>query len=333
MSEESLLPLIFVGLMGLSMFIYVVLDGFDLGVGILSGGANDEQKDMLIASIGPFWDANETWLVLGVGILLVAFPTAHGVILSALYLPVFAMLFGLILRGVAFDFRAKVPSENKWVWNAAFFAGSLITALAQGYMLGIYIVGLERGLPEVLFGLLVAIGVAAAYTFIGATWLIMKTEGALQEKAVRWAQRTLWFAAAGMVAVSVATPLVSPRIMDKWFSLPNFVWLSPIPIATAALFVLLVIMLPKMPFGNDRYCWAPFVTSVLVFILGFMGLAYSFYPYIVPEQITIYEAASAPESLFIILIGALTVLPVIIGYSIYAYWVFRGKAQHLSYGG
>ena len=333
MSEESLLPLIFVGLMGLSMFIYVVLDGFDLGVGILSGGANDEQKDMLIASIGPFWDANETWLVLGVGILLVAFPTAHGVILSALYLPVFAMLFGLILRGVAFDFRAKVPSENKWVWNAAFLAGSLITALAQGYMLGIYIVGLERGLPEVLFGLLVAIGVAAAYTFIGATWLIMKTEGALQEKAVRWAQRTLWFAAAGMVAVSVATPLVSPRIMDKWFSLPNFVWLSPIPIATAALFVLLVIMLPKMPFGNDRYCWAPFVTSVLVFILGFMGLAYSFYPYIVPEQITIYEAASAPESLFIILIGALTVLPVIIGYSIYAYWVFRGKAQHLSYGG
>ena len=333
MSEESLLPLIFVGLMGLSMFIYVVLDGFDLGVGILSGGANDEQKDMLIASIGPFWDANETWLVLGVGILLVAFPTAHGVILSALYLPVFAMLFGLILRGVAFDFRAKVPSENKWVWNAAFFAGSLITALAQGYMLGIYIVGLEQGLPEVLFGLLVAIGVAAAYTFIGATWLIMKTEGALQEKAVRWAQRTLWFAAAGMVAVSVATPLVSPRIMDKWFSLPNFVWLSPIPIATAALFVLLVIMLPKMPFGNDRYCWAPFVTSVLVFILGFMGLAYSFYPYIVPEQITIYEAASAPESLFIILIGALTVLPVIIGYSIYAYWVFRGKAQHLSYGG
>ena len=333
MSEESLLPLIFVGLMGLSMFIYVVLDGFDLGVGILSGGANDEQKDMLIASIGPFWDANETWLVLGVGILLVAFPTAHGVILSALYLPVFAMLFGLILRGVAFDFRAKVPSENKWVWNAAFFAGSLITALAQGYMLGIYIVGLERGLPEVLFGLLVAIGVAAAYTFIGATWLIMKTEGALQEKAVRWAQRTLWFAAAGMVAVSVATPLVSPRIIDNWFSLPNIVGLSPIPIATAALFVVLVIMLPKMPFGNDRYCWAPFVTSVLVFILGFMGLAYSFYPYIVPEQITIYEAASAPESLFIILIGALTVLPVIIGYSIYAYWVFRGKAQHLSYGG
>lgn len=333
MFEDAALPTIFVGLMGLSMLIYVVLDGFDLGVGILIADADDEEKDTMISSIGPFWDANETWLVLGVGILLVAFPKAHGIILTALYLPVFAMLFGLILRGVAFDFRAKVALERKWIWNTAFFSGSLIAALAQGFMLGLYLVGLETGLPEVLFACLVAVGVAAAYAFIGATWLIMKTEGELQAKAVIWARRLVWFAGAGMVAVSVATPVVSPRVFEAWFSFPNIVYLAPIPTATAALFLLLLIMLPQMPYRNDRYCWAPFAASVAVFILGFAGLAYSFYPYIVPDRLTIDQAASAPESLFIILIGALTVLPVIVGYSIYAYWVFRGKAQHLTYGG
>ncbi len=333
MFEDAALPIIFVGLMGLSMLIYVVLDGFDLGVGILIADADEEEKDTMIASIGPFWDANETWLVLGVGILLVAFPKAHGIILTALYLPVFAMLFGLILRGVAFDFRAKVPLEKKWIWNTAFFAGSLIAALAQGFMLGLYLVGLETGLAELLFACLVAVGVAAAYAFIGATWLIMKTEGELQVKAIWWARRLLWVAAAGMIAVSVATPLVSPRVFENWFSFPNIVYLSPIPTATAALFLLLLVMLPQMPYPKDRHCWVPFVASIGVFVLGFAGLAYSFYPYIVPDRLTIHEAASAPESLFIILIGALAVLPVIVGYSIYAYWVFRGKAGPLSYGG
>lgn len=333
MSEENWLPLAFVGLMGLSMLIYVVLDGFDLGVGILVADADDEEKDMMIASIGPFWDANETWLVLGVGILLVAFPLAHGAILTALYLPVFVMLFGLILRGVAFDFRAKVPSDKKWIWNRSFLVGSLMTAIAQGYMLGIYIVGLNQGLPEIAFGLLTGVCVAAAYAFIGACWLIMKTEGELQAKAVLWARRTLWFGAAGMVAVSLATPLVSPRIFEKWFTFPNIILLAPIPLMTAVLFVSLVFLLREMPMKNDRLCWVPFVVAIGVFVLGFVGLAYSFYPYIVPDKLTIYETASAPESLFIILIGALTVLPIIIAYSIYAYWVFRGKARPLSYGG
>ncbi|MEO1205179.1 MAG: cytochrome d ubiquinol oxidase subunit II [Pseudomonadota bacterium] len=327
------LPLVFVGLMGLSMLIYVVLDGFDLGVGILVGDAEDKDKDMMIASIGPFWDANETWLVLGVGLLLVAFPAAHGAILTALYLPVFAMLIGLILRGVAFDFRAKVPADKKWMWNRAFLVGSVLAAVSQGYMLGIYIVGLNQGLPEILFGLLTGVCLAAAYAFIGACWLIMKTEGALQLKAIAWAKKLLWLGAIGMLAVSAATPLVSPRIFEKWFSFPNILLLAPIPLMTAALFAALVMLLREMPMKNDRFCWAPFVAAIGVFVLGFVGLAYSFYPYIVPDKITIYEAASAPESLFIILIGAITVLPVIVGYSIYAYWVFRGKAQPLSYGG
>ena len=161
----------FAGLLGFSILLYVILDGFDLGGGILLPFAEDAEKDRMVASIGPFWDANETWLVLGVGILLVAFPVAHGVILTALYLPVAVMLVGLILRGVAFEFRMKAPSERKATWNTAFFVGSLVTALSQGYMLGLYIMGLQHTVMHVLFGLVTAFCVAAGYAFFGATWL------------------------------------------------------------------------------------------------------------------------------------------------------------------
>jgi cytochrome d ubiquinol oxidase subunit II len=327
------LPIIFAGLMGLSILVYVILDGFDLGVGILFADANDADKDVMISSIGPFWDANETWLVLAVGLLLVAFPVAHGVILTALYLPVFLMLTGLILRGVAFDFRAKVPVARKWIWNRAFFAGSLMAALSQGYMLGLYIVGFERTAGHVTFALLTAVCLAAGYAFIGACWLIMKTEGELQRRAISWARLTLWFMMLGMVMISIVTPLVSDRIFAKWFTLPNMLLLAPIPLMTGAIFLGLYGLLREMPLERDRLCWAPFLGSVGIFALGFAGLAYSFYPYVVPEQLTVWQAASAPESLIIILVGALTVLPVIVGYSIYAYRVFWGKAQPLSYGG
>ena len=174
------LPLIFAGVMGLSILIYVVLDGFDLGVGILFAATPVEHRDKMIASIGPFWDANETWLVLAIGLLLVAFPSAHGVILSALYLPVAIMLIGLIARGVAFEFRAKARAEEKWLWNRVFFAGSLVTALAQGYMLGAYVLGLEFNWTAAAFGTLVAICLTATYAAIGAAWLIYKSEGELQ---------------------------------------------------------------------------------------------------------------------------------------------------------
>jgi cytochrome bd ubiquinol oxidase subunit II len=324
------LPVLFAILMGVAILAYVILDGYDLGVGILTG-ATTTHKDMMIASIGPFWDANETWLVLGVGLLLVAFPMAHGVILTALYLPVAVMLIGLILRGVAFDFRVKARDKHVTLWNRAFFFGSLLTALSQGYMLGLYIVGFERTTQNMAFAALTGVCLAAGYCLIGAAWLIMKTEGELQKRSIRWAQRALWLSAVGIVAVSLATPLVSPRIFEKWFAWPNIVLLAPIPLLTGAVFLGLEIILRRLPKENDRHCWVPFVGSVFVFLFGFLGLGYSFYPYVVPDKITVWQAASAHESLMIILVGALFVLPFILGYTIYAYRVFWGKVRALSY--
>ena len=330
-SFETFLPLIFAGLMGLSMLIYAVLDGYDLGVGMLMADAEPEQQDRMIASIGPFWDANETWLVLGVGILLVAFPVAHGVILTALYLPVAIMLIGLIMRGVSFDFRAKAHTKRRLAWNRTFIAGSALTAFAQGAMLGSYILGFERSLAALGFSVLTGVSVMAGYALIGACWLIMKTEGALQRRAIGWAQRSLWLMAAGIALVSAVTPFVSSRIFDKWFAFPNVVLLAPIPIITGALIVAMAWLLRQLPRPKDALCWMPFAMTVAVYILCFHGLAYSFYPYIVPDRLTIDEAASAPESLMIIFVGAAVVLPMLIGYTAFAYKVFHGKATDLKY--
>ncbi|MGP1255474.1 MAG: cytochrome d ubiquinol oxidase subunit II [Kiloniellales bacterium] len=325
------LPIVFAGLMGLSILIYVVLDGYDLGVGLLSAVATPEEKDRMIASIGPFWDANETWLVLAVGLLLVAFPIAHGQILSTLYIPVVLMLVGLILRGVSFEFRAKVRAEQKRLWNRNFFAGSLMTSLAQGYMLGLYVMGLEQTTGTLAFATLTAVCLSAGYGFIGACWLIWRTEGALQRKAVAWARRLLLLVVLGILAVSLASPLVSPRIFDKWFSVPQILLLAPLPLMSAVVIASLWWGLRRLPARDDAFCWAPFAAAMGLFVLAFAGLAYSFYPYVVPERLTIYESASAPESLLIILIGTLFVLPVILGYSILSYWIFRGKARALTY--
>lgn len=325
------MPLIFAGLMGLSILIYVVLDGFDLGIGILFSVATDAERDTMINSIGPFWDANETWLVLAVGLLLVAFPVAHGIILTSLYLPVFVLLLGLIIRGVAFDFRAKVPVHRKHRWNFLFFAGSLTASLAQGYMLGVYVLGLEQGAATFGFGALVALCLAASYAAIGAAWLIYKTEGELQRKAVRFLRSALVFTAVGMVAVSLATPFASPRIFEKWFTWPEIVYVAPLPVITGAMFLWLWLLTFRLPLKDDRHAITPFLVLAGIFTLGFAGLAYSFYPYVVPDQMTIWEAASAPESLAIILVGTCFVLPVIIGSSFYAYRIFGGKATDLTY--
>ncbi len=325
------LPIVFAGLMGLSILIYVVLDGYDLGVGMLFALAEADEKDRMVASIGPFWDANETWLVMAVGLLLVAFPMAHGIILSTLYVPVAIMLLGLILRGVSFEFRAKVPQERKAAWNLAFFTGSLMTALAQGYMLGRYVLGLETGLAVEAFSLLTALCVACGYGFIGATWLIHKCEGELQRKAVRWAKATLGFVALGFVLISLASPFTSPRIFDKWFSMPEFLLLAQLPIGSAVVFVVTWLALGRLPTKTDQFNWVPFLGGIALFGLAFSGLAYSFYPYVVPDQLTIYDAASAPESLLIILFGTLVVMPVIMAYTVFAYVIFRGKATELRY--
>jgi cytochrome d ubiquinol oxidase subunit II len=329
--DAETLPLIFAGLMGLSILAYVVLDGYDLGIGMLMARAERPDRDRMVATIGPFWDANETWLVLGIGLLLVAFPAAHGMVLTALYLPVALMLLGLTLRGVAFEFRVKAQEQYRRWWDFAFIGGSTLASLTQGYMLGRYIMGFKGGPAAEAFALFAAVGLAAAYLFVGATWLVAKTEGALQRRAVGWAKVALVLTAAGMVVVSLATPLVSPRIFERWFAFPNIIGLMPIPLMTGALFAALWVFLRRMPRADHSLDYAPFMGAVSLFALGFLGLAYSFYPYVVPERLTIWQAASAPESLAIILVGVLVVLPMIVVYTAFSYWVFRGKASELRY--
>ncbi|HCK94545.1 MAG TPA: cytochrome BD ubiquinol oxidase subunit II [Gammaproteobacteria bacterium] len=325
------LPIVFVGLMGLAMMMYAILDGYDLGVGMLLLSGDPEQKEIMIGSIGPFWDANETWLVLGVGLLLTAFPVAHGIILTELYLPVTLMLFGLILRGVAFDFRAKAKVAQKKFWNKAFFIGSLTASFCQGYMLGSYILGFPTSLAGTAFGLLVGCCVSAGYILIGACWLIMKTEGLLQKKAILWARTTLWLACFGIALVSVASPIFSDRIYEKWFSVPEFFLLLPIPVLTAVLAVFLELTLRKLPQENDANSSLPFMIVIGMIILCFHGLAYSFFPYIIPDKMTIFEAASSTEALQFIFAGAVIVLPFLFGYTLFIYKVFKGKATTLAY--
>ena len=323
------LPFTFAALMGLSILIYVVLDGFDLGIGLLFPFATDSEKDSMAAAIGPFWDANETWLVLAVGLLLVAFPAAHGAILSGLYLPVACMLLGLILRGVAFEFRVKAPARWKRFWNRAFFAGSLMSSLAQGFMLGMYVMGLQWTLLHIGFSILTAVFLTVGYSFIGATWVIHKAEGGLQIKAVDWARGGIWGLVLGIGAISAATPLVSTRIFDKWFAWPEVLYLAPLPLLSGLLIFGLWALLHRMPMLGDRWSWAPFAITTLLWSMAFGGMAYSFYPYVVPDRLTIYDAASAPESLQIILYGVAVVLPTILIYTVLAYVIFRGKATAL----
>ena len=325
------LPLAFLGAMGLAILIYAVMDGYDLGVGLLMLRANESDRDMMIASIGPFWDANETWLVLSVGLLLVAFPKAHGIVLSGLYLPVTIMLIGLILRGVAFDFRAKAQTAYKKSWDRLFIAGSAIAALSQGYMLGRYIVGLENTAGAHLFAAVSALCVMSAYALIGACWLIIKTSGTLQQHAIRWARYALPAMCFGLVAVSVVNPLVSTRIFDKWFNFPQIIYLAPMPILTLMLLGATFHSLRKLAKAPDHKSWVPFASISGVFILAFTGLAYSFFPYVIPDQLTVWEAASDADSLWVIFIGTVIVLPAILAYTAFSYYVFRGKATTLEY--
>lgn len=328
---ETTLPLVFTALMAVAMLLYVVLDGYDLGVGILLRGAADADKDRMIASIGPFWDANETWLVLGVGLLLVAFPMAHGVILGALYLPVAAMLIGLILRGVAFDFRVKARAAHKPLWNGAFWAGSVLAAFSQGYMLGSYVLGFRDDGVGTLFAVSIGLCLVAGYALLGAGWLVLKAEGELRAKALRWAYASLWLTGLGIAAVSVATPWVSPRIFEKWFTLPNLFFLLPIPVLTALVFAAAEGAIRRLRKGETTRDWLPFAAAVLLFVLAFAGLAYSLFPYLVMDRMTLWQAAAAPESLLIMLVGAAVTLPMIGIYTVYVYRVFWGRSAELSY--
>ena len=332
MNAEHWLPQVFLALMGLAMLAYVVLDGYDLGVGMLLPRAgSDADKDLMVASIGPFWDANETWLVLGVGVLLIAFPKAHGMVLGALYLAVALMLIGLTLRGVAFDFRTKAEAHHKAWWNRAFIAGSALAAVAQGWMLGRYITGFAEGAGAQAFAALIALALPAAYVMLGATWLLMKTEGALQERARQWALQAWWPVVLGIGLISVATPLVSATVRERWFALPEFIALLPIPLSTLVALAAQRALL-KSARINGRWCWAPFALAVLLFLLASLGLAYSLYPFVVMDRLTLWQAASHVDSLTVIAIGCAITVPAIVGYTVFAYRVFWGKATELHYG-
>lgn len=327
------LPYVFAFLMALSTLVYAILDGYDIGVGVLTNATKDkDEKDTMVASIGPFWDANETWLVLAVGLLLVAFPLAHGVILSSLYLPVLAMLIGLIFRGVAIEYRKKVACDKKKVfWNHAFFAGSLLMAFSQGYMVGSYVIGFQSGIAATAFCSLVGLSLIAAYCLMGACWLIIRTEGPLQIKAIKWAKQSLLGTVVGITLVSAATALVSERIFDKWFSYPNIMFMLFVPLVSAILVVLMIKVLRSGKLEQQKCLWAPISIAAGLFLTSFVALAYSFFPYIVPEKITIVEAASSDQALMIILVGALIVLPIMFGYTFLIYRVFKGKSTELTY--
>jgi len=326
---EWYLPVIWAGLIGTAVAMYVILDGFDLGIGILFPFARSEaQRDQMMRSVAPFWDGNETWLVLGGGGLWVAFPVAYAVIMPALYLPVIVMLLALVFRGVAFEFR--LVSRSKTWWNYAFTIGSMLAAFAQGVILGGLIQGINvqhgqfaGGTLDWLtpFALLCGVALVAGYALLGATWLIMKTEGEVAERARGQARLLLAIVLAFMAAVSLYTPLAFERIAQRWFSLPNFYFLWPVPAITGFVAAGLWYAIEK------RRDVLPFVATVFLFLLGYLGLVISNYPYLVPPSLTVWDTAAAPASQIFMLIGTVFLLPIILGYVIFIYWLFRGKVR------
>lgn len=333
MTDAYWLPIVFIGLMGLSILLYAMLDGYDLGVGILlpRGVERVADRDSMIASVGPYWDANETWLVMAVGLLLIAFPKAHSLILWHLYLPATLMLLGLILRGVAFDFRAKAAVDFQNLWDLAFKLGSALASLMQGYMLGQYVTGFQASPASFVFSSISALGVSAAYCYIGGAWLVMKSEGDLQLRAVRWTRRAGRLCFVGVLAVSVVNPLVNPSVFHRWFDFPLVMLVLVIPTLCFLAFFTNERLLRRLPKPGDRHCAVPFLLVCSIFVLCFTALAFSYFPDIVPGRLTIWEAASAPASLWFILVGVMIVLPVILLYTAFAYRVFHGKSTELKY--
>lgn len=326
------LPLVFTGIMGLAILMYVVLDGYDLGVGMLMPAGTPDEQGLMVASIGPFWDANETWLVLGIGVLLAAFPVAHGVILEALYLPVAAMLIGLMLRGVAFEFRIKAEGWHRDLWNWLFWFGSFLAAFAQGFMLGRYITGFAPGFAYWAFAVLTGASLCGGYVLLGATWLILRTETGLQKKAFAWARWGLLWVALGVALVSAATPLVSETVRGKWFDFPNTLALMLLPLASVIAWLWVWRVSGRLGRGEPAREWGPFAGSVAIFALAFAGLAYSLFPFVVIDRLTLWEAAAHPSALWMLFYGTAVVLPFLAGYTVFAYRVFGGKVRALTYG-
>ena len=318
--------------MAIAILLYVLLDGFDLGIGMLMPAATRPEQELMVASIGPFWDANETWLVLGIGVLLAAFPVAHGIVLGALYLPVAAMLSGLMLRGAAFEFRIKALGWHRELWNWLFWFGSFVAALAQGWMLGRYVTGFKTGFGFSVFALLCAASLCGTYVLIGAAWLILKSEGELWRKSLLWARWGLLWTGLALVLVSIATPLVSPRVFNRWFDFPRTFGLMLLPIAALAAWLWVWTWTGRLVRARDSSRdWIPLAGAAVIFLIAFVGLAYSLFPYVVMDRLTIWQAAAHPSALRIVLAGFLVVLPFLVVYTVYAHRVFGGKVREPLY--
>ncbi|MGE5159416.1 MAG: cytochrome d ubiquinol oxidase subunit II [Gemmatimonas sp.] len=313
-----------------AVFVYVVMDGFDLGLGILFPFFPAKaDRDTITNTVAPVWDGNETWLVLGGGGLMAAFPLAYAVLLPALYTPIIAMLVGLIFRGVAFEFRWRTRAQRNR-WDIAFAGGSWLAALAQGVALGAILQGVHvqgrqyaGGWWDWLtwFSLLTGISLVIGYALLGATWLILKTEGSLRGRAYRISWYLLFAMLVAIAAVSVATPLLTIQYAQRWFTWPNIVLTTPVPVAVA---LVTVALLKSLADKQDR---RPFLLSLLLFLLSYAGLGISMYPYIVPQSITIWQAAAPKNSQLFMLVGVGVLIPLILAYTGWAYWVFRGKVK------
>lgn len=328
------LPLVWAVLIATAVFLYLALDGFDLGVGVLFPLApHDRDRDVMMNSMAPFWDGNETWLVLGGGGLFAAFPLAYAILMPAMYLPLIAMLLALVFRGVAFEFRFKATRTRPF-WSWAFATGSTVAAFAQGLVLGTFIQGVEvqgrdfaGGALDWLSPFALATGAALVlgYALLGAGWLAMKTEGPLQDWAFRLLPPLMVAMLLAIGLFSVWTPLLAAEIARRWFSWPNLLYLAPVPLLVLALAALFLRAVAR------RHEVLPFVCTLGMFLLSYVGLAISLYPYIVPRAVTFRDAAAPDTSLGFMLVGAAVLLPVILLYTAYNYWVFRGKTSGEGY--
>ena len=329
------LPLLWAVIILFGIMMYVVMDGFDLGVGLLFPFfPAKEDRDVMMNSVAPVWDGNETWLVLGGAGLLAAFPLAYSVILSAVYLPIVLMLIGLVFRGVAFEFRFKAIGAGRRWWDAAFIGGSVAAAFFQGVTLGAFLSGMRvvdgqfAGGPfDWLspFSLFTGVGLMSAYALLGSTWLVMKTEGELHEGMRGVARKLVQVMLGVLVLLSAWTPLRDPAIAERWFSLPNLFFLVPVPVLVGLVVWRLWVDLQSARGGNHA---SPFILTLVLVLLGYIGLGISVWPHIIPPSLSIWQAAGPPQSLGFALVGALFVIPLVLMYTAWNYWVFRGKVKH-----
>jgi cytochrome bd ubiquinol oxidase subunit II len=325
-----ILPLVWAAILAFSVFLYVLLGGYDLGLGALFPIApSDADRDAMMRSVSPFWDGNETWLVLGGAALLAAFPLAYATILPALYIPIILMLIGLILRGVAFEFRFK-STHQRWMWDLAFSGGSITAAFMQGIMLGAFVQGFAvadnqfaGGTFDWLtpFSIVTGLALVSGYVLLSAGWLIMKAKEPLREWAYGVARNALIAVALFIAIFSLWTPMMHPDIAARWFSPANMIMLSPVPVITLAAIAACWYALER----RQRY--TPFLLSVGLFMLCYTGLAVSLFPFIIPPDITIWDAAAAPNSQLFLLYGTIPLLPIIVGYTVYSYWVLWHETE------